>query len=197
MDIYRSSGQNGENMFYRIIKPLWLVIIIPIALQPAWAQSQAQVPASTCVDCHSALDKPLQVTSEQYAEDVHASKGLTCAACHGGDPTSPDNAMDRKKGFRGHINRKDIPAICGGCHSDSAYMRQYNPSLRTDQLAQYNTSVHGKRLAAGDIKVAVCTDCHGVHGLRAVSDTRAAVHPLNVAKTCSRCHSDIGYMKDY
>jgi len=184
-------------MLYRIMKPLWLVIIIPIALQPARAQSQAQVPASTCVDCHSALDKPLQVTSEQYAEDVHAVKGLTCAACHGGDPTSPDNAMDRKKGFRGHINRKDIPTICGGCHSDSAYMRQYNPSLRTDQLAQYNTSVHGKRLAAGDIKVAICTDCHGVHGLRAVSDTRATVHPLNVAKTCSRCHSDIGYMKDY
>jgi hypothetical protein len=105
--------------------------------------------------------------------------------------------MDPKKGFRGHINRKDVPAICGGCHSDSTYMRQYNPSLRTDQLAQYKTSVHGKRLAAGDTKVAVCTDCHGVHGLRAVSDTRATVHPLNVAKTCSRCHSDIAYMKDY
>jgi hypothetical protein len=57
--------------------------------------------------------------------------------------------------------------------------------------------VQRKKLAAGDIKVAVCTDCHGVHGLRAVSDTRSTVHPLNVAKTCSHCHSDIGYMKDY
>ena len=71
------------------------------------------------------------------------------------------------------------------------------PSLRTDQLGQYRTSVHGKRLAAGDTKVAVCTDCHSVHDLRAPSDPRSTVNPVNVASTCSRCHSDAGYMKGY
>jgi predicted CXXCH cytochrome family protein len=76
-------------------------------------------------------------------------------------------------------------------------MRQYNPSLRTDQLAQYKTSVHGKRLAGGDTKVAVCIDCHGVHGIRAVKDPRAKVFPLNVATTCSRCHADGKYMEAY
>ena len=76
-------------------------------------------------------------------------------------------------------------------------MRQFNPSLRTDQLGQYHTSVHGKRLAAGDTKVAVCTDCHSVHDLRAPSDPRSTVNPVNVANTCARCHSDAGYMKGY
>jgi predicted CXXCH cytochrome family protein len=76
-------------------------------------------------------------------------------------------------------------------------MRQYNPSLRTDQLDQYHTSMHGKRLAGGDTKVAVCTDCHSVHDLRPPSDPRSTVNPANVAKTCSRCHSDAGYMKQY
>ena len=68
---------------------------------------------------------------------------------------------------------KQIPELCGHCHSDGAFMRKYNPSLRTDQLAQYKTSVHGKRLLQGDTKVAVCIDCHGVHDLRPASDPRS------------------------
>jgi len=57
--------------------------------------------------------------------------------------------------------------------------------------------VHGKRLAAGDTKVAVCTDCHSVHDLRAPSDPSSTVNPINVANTCSRCHADASYMKGY
>jgi Cytochrome c3 len=152
---------------------------------------------NSCLECHSALDPPQRVTQEQFAQDIHAQKGLTCASCHGGDPTSDTDAMSKAAGFRGKPARKDIPALCGKCHSDGAYMRQYNPSLRTDQLAQYQTSVHGKRLAKGDTKVAVCIDCHGVHGIRPASDTRSKVHPTHVAETCSRCHADAAYMKGY
>jgi predicted CXXCH cytochrome family protein len=76
-------------------------------------------------------------------------------------------------------------------------MRKYNPSLRTDQYSQYQTSVHGKLLAKGDLKVAVCIDCHSVHDIRAPKDTRSTVHPLNVPKTCARCHADAAYMKDH
>ena len=153
----------------------------------------------SCLDCHSGLPEPLGVSQEQFSQDIHAQKGLTCAGCHGGDPTSddPDKAMSRKAGWKGKIDRKQIPGLCGSCHSDPAYMRQFNPSLRTDQLDQYHTSVHGKRLAAGDTKVAVCTDCHSVHDLRAPSDPRSTVNPVNVASTCARCHADANYMKGY
>jgi len=154
--------------------------------------------ANTCVECHTALDAPLQVTQEQFSHDIHSQKGLTCASCHGGDPTKADmDAMSKSAGFRGKIERNQIPALCGRCHSDPAFMRQYNPSLRTDQLSQYQTSVHGKLFGKGDTKVAVCTDCHGVHNLRAPSDAGSNVHPLNVAKTCARCHANAEYMKDY
>ncbi len=155
--------------------------------------------ANSCLDCHSALPDPLGVTQEKFSQDIHAQKGLTCASCHGGDATSydPDQAMSRKAGWKGKIDRNQIPQLCGSCHSNPAYMRQYDPSLRTDQLAQYHTSVHGKRLAAGDTKVAVCTDCHSVHDIRPPSDPRSTVNPVNVAKTCSRCHSDAAYMKAY
>jgi hypothetical protein len=154
---------------------------------------------NSCLDCHSALPAPLGVTQEQFSQDIHAQKGLTCASCHGGDPTSydPDKAMSRKAGWKGKIDRKQVPELCGSCHSNPAYIRQFNPSLRTDQLSQYRTSVHGKRLAAGDTKVAVCTDCHSVHDLRPPSDPRSAVNPVNVANTCAHCHADPSYMKGY
>ena len=105
--------------------------------------------------------------------------------------------MSKAAGFRGAPERKDMPEFCGKCHSDAAYMRGFDPSLRTDQYSQYKTSVHGKLHAKGDLKTAVCTDCHGVHDVQAPSDQRSRVHPLNVAQTCSGCHANVEYMKPY
>jgi Cytochrome c-type protein NrfB-like len=170
-----------------------LLMFVCVCVRGALAQAP-----STCLDCHAALDPPLQVTQDQFSHDIHAQKGLTCASCHGGDPTKADmDAMSKTAGFRGKIQRNQIPELCGHCHSDGAFMRKYNPSLRTDQLAQYKTSVHGKRLVRGDTKVAVCIDCHGVHDLRPAGDPHSKINPLNVAQTCSRCHSDAGYMQRY
>ena len=184
MDTWRNNGHR---------RALFLLLVTSACGGPAFAQTQ-----NTCLDCHGVLDPPLQVTDEQFTSDIHSQKGLTCASCHGGDPTKADlNAMSKTAGFRGKIERSQVPALCGSCHSDAAFMRKYNPSLRTDQLSQYKTSVHGKLFAKGDTKVAVCIDCHGVHGLRPASDTRSKVHPLNVAQTCSRCHADASYMKGY
>ena len=190
-----TASARASQAWFLLAVAIWVAVAMFAASQ-AHSAALPQAVQSTCVDCHSALDANLKVTGEQYAQDIHAQKGLTCAGCHGGDPTSME-AMDKKKGFKGHIDRNAIPELCAKCHADGAYMRQYNPSLRTDQLAQYKTSVHGKRLAGGDSKVAVCIDCHGVHGIRAVKDPRSKVFPLNVADTCARCHADGKYMQGY
>ena len=184
MDTWRNSG---------LSQALLLLLVVFASAGTVSAQGQ-----NNCLDCHGALDPPLQVTEQQFSSDIHSQKGLTCASCHGGDPSKADmDAMSKAAGFRGKIQRSQIPKLCGRCHSDVAFMRKYNPSLRTDQLSQYKNSVHGKLFAKGDTKVAVCIDCHGVHGLRPPSDPRSKVHPLNIAETCSRCHSDTAYMKGY
>jgi hypothetical protein len=36
-----------------------------------------------------------------------------------------------------------------------------------------------------------------VHDIKPPSDPQSTVYPANVAKTCSRCHSDAAYMKQY
>ena len=163
------------------------------------APLRAQTAQNSCLACHSQLDPPLQVKPKVFASSIHARKGLTCVSCHGGDPTTDDmaRAMSPAAGFKGPISRKQIPALCASCHSNAAYMRGFDPSLRTDEYSQYLTSVHGQLLAKGDTKVAVCTDCHGVHDIRAPSDPQSSVYPLNVAKTCATCHSNAAYMKPY
>ena len=154
--------------------------------------------ADSCVTCHAALGDPFDAPVEAVKLDVHGKVGLSCAACHGGDPADPDaTAMDEAKGFVGRPAPGAIPGLCGRCHSDESVMRRYDPQLSTDQLAEFRTSVHGRRLAAGDTKVATCVSCHGVHGILPASDARSPVHPTNVPTMCARCHSDPAHMAGY
>lgn len=159
----------------------------------------AQTSTNTCLDCHSKQDPPFGVNEAEFSGSIHAQKGLVCTSCHGGDSSSDDmmQAMGQAAGFKGHIDRAQIPALCGKCHSDAAYMRGFNPSVRTDQFSQYQTSVHGQRLAKGDTHVAVCTDCHTTHNIRPPNDPLSSVYPVNVAQTCARCHANAEYMKGY
>jgi hypothetical protein len=159
----------------------------------ARAQSPAPPAASTCVDCHIALDDSrITPPAKIFPGDVHARAGLTCASCHGGDPKAEDQdvAHDPKKGFRGKPTALQIPSLCGDCHADAARMKQFNPALRTDQLSEYRTSGHGKKLVLGDATVATCASCHGAHGVLPVKDSRSPVYPIRVAQTCNRCHGD-------
>jgi Cytochrome c3 len=180
----------------RSLLGLALILLVGAACGGVSASAQTK---NSCLDCHSALPEPLGVSAEAFAQNIHSQKGLACVACHGGDATSddPEKAMSRSAGWKGKIERKQIPELCASCHSDAEKMKTYNPGLRVDQFQQYKTSVHGQKWAKGDTKVAVCTDCHGVHDLRAPSDPRSSVHPTNIATTCAHCHADPQYMKPY
>jgi Cytochrome c3 len=176
----------------------WLLLLSGFALLAAATGALAQA-RNSCLECHSQLDDPLRINAAQFNASIHAQKGLGCTSCHGGDASSDDmdQAMGRVAGFRGHIERAQIPALCAKCHADAAYMRGFNPSVRTDQFSQYQTSMHGKLLARGDTHVAVCTDCHTTHNIQPPNDPKSSVYPLNVATTCARCHANAEYMKAY
>ena len=153
----------------------------------------------SCTDCHSALPAGLGAPAAAFAKDIHSRRGLYCTDCHGGDRTSddPETAMSRAHGFRGKIARTAVPQLCARCHADENVMRRYNPRERTDQYAQYQTSVHGKRIAAGDAAAATCIDCHSVHDIREVKDPLSPVHPLRLPGTCAACHADAARMAKY
>jgi hypothetical protein len=167
---------------------------------PSVVRAPGKHAEDTCTACHLALDdarlrKPAQLTDN----DVHHLQGVTCAGCHGGDPTSEDAAvaMDPAKGFVGKFGHQAIPAMCGSCHSDPTFMLRYAPNIPTDQLAQYRTSKHGLALAKGDANVAVCSSCHGAHGVLQTSDARSPVYPTHIVETCGSCHGNAALMAPY
>jgi formate dehydrogenase gamma subunit len=152
----------------------------------------------TCVDCHtdikslphdSGLAKPTCVTCHaaedaKFASGVHGkalaagnSKTATCEKCHGNvheilpasDPKSPSAKIN-------------IPKMCGECHGQSI------PGVSGMPALAYQESVHGKLVAAGNEKAAVCSDCHGAHDIKAPGDPDAPIFKTNIPKTCAQCH---------
>ena len=176
-----------------------------------WATTFSVVPALAsqagevvCTACHETVGAAL-------ARSVHASAGLECRTCHGGEKryavdapavarlrqvaTQPTDSsqFDHGPTFRGKPSRQEIPERCGTCHADVTVMNPYG--LPTDQLAQFRTSGHGRALyEKGDDQVAVCTDCHGRHAVLRPDDPASPVHPRNVPATCERCHGDASVM---
>lgn len=180
----------------------FLGLVAPCLLAAA---SVVRADDATCSTCHV----------KQHAElgkSVHAE--LQCLECHGGAAkyeldaatikalTDPDLTkkgeprFDHGTAFRGKPKRADIPEACGTCHADVERMNPYG--LRTDQLARYWTSNHGKALKKdGELRVAVCTDCHGVHTILSGKDPKSSTYPTHIPDLCGKCHGDRKLMSDF
>ncbi|MGE5178173.1 MAG: cytochrome c3 family protein [Bacteroidota bacterium] len=163
------------------------------AIKPGASAAQSAA-VDQCFACHSDQDTPAAVA---YKNDVHHSVGVSCAGCHGGDPTSDDQdaAMSKAKGFIGVPKKDQIPQVCGKCHGpgQSAFKTQY----KLDNVyAEFSESAHGHALA-GNAKGPQCVSCHGIHDIARVHDPRSPVSPLKVVDTCAKCHGDAAYMRDF
>lgn len=167
--------------------------------------------APVCTDCHGAHDiqdpdnprSKVSLTCGQchdqiahdYRESVHGAALIdldnpdvpVCTDCHG-----VHNIQDpRTAQFR-----IESPEMCAYCHDDPRIMEKYN---LTDVYDIYNLSWHGVDVSVYKAnwpniwhESAVCTDCHGVHGIFPANDPRSMVNPDNLLSTCQECHPDAG-----
>lgn len=179
-----------------------LLLLLTLTAAVASGEQPASPPsANRCATCHASLtDARLSAPAVKFAEpDVHRDRGFACADCHGGnaDANEKGAAHDAGRGFKGKPSGTAVIATCARCHSDAELMRRFAPKQRVDQAAEYAASVHGKRLASGDQRVATCVSCHGAHGVRLVSDAKSPVFATNVAGTCAVCHADPKHMEGY
>jgi len=138
----------------------------------------------------------------ELTSDAHFRRGLSCSGCHGGSPK--DESMTSEIGKRWpkederHRDRAWIPGFCARCHSDAAFMRGFNPTLPTDQLAKYRESRHGQLLLGEkDSRAAQCVSCHGVHGIRGPKSRKSTVNPQRIPDTCGTCHADAKHMAGF
>jgi predicted CXXCH cytochrome family protein len=150
-----------------------------------------------CISCHTDVvgDKP----SELFKHDIHFKKGLSCADCHGGNSKKEEmeDAMNPKEGYKGVPKGDEISQTCARCHADSTRMQKYGSTLPTNQWANLQASVHGMLSLSGKEHIAQCTTCHNAHGIVPVKDKASPVYPLNIINTCSKCHANATYMRNY
>jgi predicted CXXCH cytochrome family protein len=167
-----------------------------------------------CVLCHSdpEVQKPETLFSlpgpsgpssprlnlHELVDDVHFRRGLSCAGCHGGDPTSSklEHSFVKEWAITGRDkDRGWVLVFCARCHADAGFMNRFNPALPTDQLAKYKESPHGKLLLeTKDRRAPDCLSCHGVHGMRGAKDPLSMVYPKRIHETCGACHAHPGTM---
>lgn len=173
------------------------MVIVP------WAMGRADAAPATCATCHAKQ-------AGQTTQSVHSSLG--CQECHQGDKQYDVSQaeLDRYRSdsggvrpafahgasFQGKPERGKIPELCGECHANIEKMNAFG--IRTDQLARYWTSGHGRTLREkSDTRVAVCVDCHGAHDIKKGSEPSSPTHSLNIPNTCGRCHADKALMADF
>jgi predicted CXXCH cytochrome family protein len=169
------------------------ILFLSIALMAYSGRAAAD---DQCLTCHETVgDTP----SSLFKHDIHYRKGISCADCHGGNPHSEDMdlAMDKKAGFKGVPKGDEISRTCANCHSNPEKMKKYGSSLPTNQWENLQNSVHGRLSLSGKEHIAQCITCHGAHGIISVKDPRSPVYPLNVVKTCAKCHANAASMRAY
>ena len=181
----------------------------------AQAVKKGNTSAATCQDCHGSVHELLPAADP--ASKVHRTNiPATCGACHGqkfvmeksGLSTRP--FMDYQQSVHGQSIAKDgdnsKAAVCTDCHGTHEILAAGNPKspifkfnvpntcakCHNDVKQEYVGSIHGQAVARGNWLAPVCTDCHGIHTIKAPSDPTSSVAAQQLAQsTCGRCHEGV------
>ena len=122
-----------------------------------------------CLACHA--DKTMQ---DSAGHSIAVDGQTFSASIHGSMKCNDCHADIKEYPHPDHI----APVECKTCH--------------TEQASALEGSVHA------DGKDHPCTSCHGdAHTIFPKSDSRSAVYPLNVPRTCGNCHSTDGMAKKH
>lgn len=108
------------------------------------------------------VDDPERGPAPPLCTDCHGAHGMRAMS----DPESP-------------TAKYNVPDTCGVCHAD-------------EHKTTYDASVHGqKRSLTGlknEMRVAVCSSCHGNHEIHGADHPDSRVSPANRPATCGECH---------
>jgi len=156
--------------------------ILP-ARDPKSKTNRANIP-QTCGACHGVkfVMEGQGLGTQQffsYQQSVHgkavaagSGTAAVCTDCHRAhDILAPNDA-------KSPIFKFNVPATCGQCHQDVAH--------------QFTGSIHGQAVARGNWQAPVCTDCHGIHLIKAHIDPTSSVAAQALARTtCAQCHEGV------
>ncbi len=116
---------------------------------------------AACMECHDLAE----TDGEMPIDSVLAAsvhQDFECIDCHQGIEELPHEEQ---------LSMVD----CGDCHADAAEVYQW----------------HGRLSTATGEDIPVCADCHGWHDILTPTNKKSRVNPLNLYKTCGRCHENL------
>jgi cytochrome b subunit of formate dehydrogenase len=135
-----------------------------------------------CRACHDEI-------ADAVAHGVHtpgadaSAESARCADCHG-----DVHAARRHTEPGSTVHPSALAGTCARCHSQAATGEKFRiPVVRP--VETYLESVHALAVAAGR-QGAVCSSCHGAHGIVPTSDPRSPLARANVPVTCGTCHAE-------
>jgi cytochrome b subunit of formate dehydrogenase len=193
--------------------------------QQAYAHSlhakatSSRAPAATCEDCHGNAHQIL-ATDEPKSPVAHANIPTTCGKCHGqkflmesnGESSQPFVSYQQSVHGRAVEKGSAKAAVCTDCHGAHAILAANDASssiykfnvpatcgkCHTAIQQTFNASIHGAAIAHGNSLAPVCTDCHGIHSIKAHKDPKSPVAEQNLSRdTCARCHDGVRLSQEF
>jgi cytochrome b subunit of formate dehydrogenase len=175
--------------------------------------------AATCVDCHGSPHELLPA-SDPKSRVHHTNIPATCGACHSQkfvmekSGLSVQPVASYQQSVHGHAvaNGSEKAAVCTDCHGTHEILDakdakssifKFNVPLTCgkchDQISkEFQQSIHGQAIAKANWQAPVCTDCHGIHSIKAHGDPTSPVSTQNVAElTCARCHEGVRLSQEF
>ncbi len=171
------------------------VLVVAFALGVPVRPAEAQRPRNTCVACHS-LQSGNTEGGHGFAawkSSPHAAAGVTCEACHGGNPAAADPAeahqgVKRSSDQASRVYFTRVPSTCGQCHaSEAGYFRSsvHYARLESDGRGPNCVTCHGSmatRVLTPDSALGTCTACHTPGGVAPVGKAREAAQVLALVR---------------
>jgi len=175
--------------------------------------------AATCVDCHGSPHELLPA-SDAKSKVHHTNIPATCGACHSQKFVMEDGGVGAQmvasyqQSVHGHAVAagSEKAAVCTDCHGTHEILDakdakssifKFNVPLTCGKChnqisAEFQQSIHGQAVSKGNWQAPVCTDCHGIHSIKAKSDPNSPVSAQNVAQlTCARCHEGVRLSQEF
>jgi cytochrome b subunit of formate dehydrogenase len=185
----------------------------------AKASKSGKTPAANCEDCHGGVHEILAVDDAKSPVN-HANIPATCGRCHGqkflmesnGVSTQPFVSYQESVHGRATEKGSTKAAVCTDCHGshkilaandDESSIAKFNVpatcgKCHTAVEQTFNQSIHGQAIARGNGQSPVCTDCHGIHSIKAHEDPNSPVSEQNLSKdTCARCHEGVRLAREF
>ncbi len=177
--------------------------------------------AARCVDCHGGAHEILPA-GDPKSKVNHANIPATCGACHGQKfvMEASGHSAQAFYSYQESVHGKNIAkegekstaAVCTDCHGAHDIRNAGDPSspifkfkvpdtcakCHGSEAAEYKVSIHGQGIARGNWLSPVCTDCHGIHSIKAPTDPSSSVAAQALARTtCGRCHESVRLSQEF